>query len=201
MRNGYVMKYHPNHHRADSTGMVYEHILQSEKMLGRKLFEKEVVHHEDHDRANNNFKNLYVFRTASDHTAFHAGGKRFKNKDGSWSCLSRKTILEKNGFNPHDTLLEKYDWLDEIETGYITKTCTNCEREFYYFIGDKTYCSTSCFNSKKSVQKPTKEKLYELLLVYTFTEVARKYGVSCNAVRKRCRKYNIPHTASYYRAV
>ena len=33
--NGYNMVWNPNHHRASTNGMVYEHILEAEKMLGR----------------------------------------------------------------------------------------------------------------------------------------------------------------------
>lgn len=73
MRNGYQMIYMPSHHRADSTGCVYEHILIAEEKLGRKLKANECVHHLNEVRNDNRPENLIVFKTVADHTAFHMG--------------------------------------------------------------------------------------------------------------------------------
>ena len=73
MRNGYKMVYMPTHHRADSTGCVYEHIIIAEKKLGRKLNDGECVHHLNEVRNDNREENLIVFKTVADHTAFHMG--------------------------------------------------------------------------------------------------------------------------------
>ena len=69
--NGYVMIFMPQHHRANSWGVVYEHIIKAEEMLSRALKDEEVVHHRDGNRANNNYNNLLVFHTKSEHTRFH----------------------------------------------------------------------------------------------------------------------------------
>lgn len=71
--NGYVSYYIPDHHLSNKSGIVYEHMLAAEKMLGRELNEGEVVHHKDGNRSNNSFDNLIVFKSASDHAAFHRG--------------------------------------------------------------------------------------------------------------------------------
>lgn len=73
MRNGYEMVYIPGHHRADSTGCVYKHIVVAEKKLGRLLNDGECVHHLNEIRNDNREDNLIVFKTISDHTAFHHG--------------------------------------------------------------------------------------------------------------------------------
>ena len=73
MRNGYKMLYMPQHHRADSTGCVYEHIVIAEKKLGRLLKDGECVHHKNEIRNDNREENLMVFKSISDHTAFHQG--------------------------------------------------------------------------------------------------------------------------------
>lgn len=73
MRNGYEMVYMPGHHRADSTGCVYEHIVVAEKKLGRLLNDGECVHHLNEIRNDNREENLIVFKTIGDHTAFHHG--------------------------------------------------------------------------------------------------------------------------------
>lgn len=48
--NGYYMYYLPNHHLANKTGTVYEHMLVAEAMLGRELKTGEEVHHKDENR-------------------------------------------------------------------------------------------------------------------------------------------------------
>lgn len=73
MRNGYKMIYMPTHHRADSTGCVYEHIIVAEKKLKRNLKDGECVHHLNEIRNDNREENLIVFKTRADHTAFHKG--------------------------------------------------------------------------------------------------------------------------------
>lgn len=73
MRNGYEMVYLPGHHRADSTGCVYKHIVVAEKKLGRLLNDGECVHHLNEIRNDNIEDNLIVFKTIADHTAYHGG--------------------------------------------------------------------------------------------------------------------------------
>lgn len=63
----------PGHHRADSTGCVYEHIIVAEEKLGRLLNDGECVHHINKVRNDNIKENLIVFKTIADHTAFHQG--------------------------------------------------------------------------------------------------------------------------------
>jgi len=63
----------PNHPKARNDGYVYIHQLQAEKKLGRMLNEKECVHHIDENKYNNDIDNLIVFKTNSDHIAFHSG--------------------------------------------------------------------------------------------------------------------------------
>lgn len=79
--NGYKYVYKPEHHRAFSNGVVYEHILVAEEKLGRKLNNFETVHHLDENKLNNNPDNLIVFRTSGDHTAFHNGSKIYRIDD------------------------------------------------------------------------------------------------------------------------
>ena len=73
MRNGYEMIYNPTHHRADTTGCVYEHVVIAEEKLGRELKTEECVHHLNEVRNDNRTENLIVFKTVADHTAFHMG--------------------------------------------------------------------------------------------------------------------------------
>jgi len=68
---GYVCKKAPHHPRADSDGYVYEHILVAEAMIGRFLIPGEMVHHLDHDKANNSPENLCIAPSPAHHLAYH----------------------------------------------------------------------------------------------------------------------------------
>lgn len=64
-------------------GIGYEHRIILEKSLGRKLDFKELVHHKDGNRLNNEISNLEIM-TRSAHTALHHKNRR-----------SKETLLER----------------------------------------------------------------------------------------------------------
>ena len=79
IQNGYKYLLYPNHPRAKSKkGYVAEHVLVMEKHLRRLLKKKEVVHHIDEDKLNNNIKNLKLFKNKEEHLKFHAKKRRKK---------------------------------------------------------------------------------------------------------------------------
>lgn len=69
--NGYIKAYAPNHPRANKEGMVREHILIMEQMLGRLLAPGEVVHHLNNDGTDNRPCNLKLYSSHSEHIAYH----------------------------------------------------------------------------------------------------------------------------------
>ena len=73
IQEGYIYVLKPNHPRAKSKkGYVAEHVLVMEKALGRFLKPKEVVHHIDENRLNNDEENLQLFENLYKHILYHA---------------------------------------------------------------------------------------------------------------------------------
>ena len=70
--DGYVRLYAPWHPDANAQGWILEHRWVMERMIGRRLRPEEVVHHVDHNRANNSPDNLMLFADEAAHAAFHA---------------------------------------------------------------------------------------------------------------------------------
>lgn len=84
----YKELYLPSHHRAKRNGMVDEHIVLAEKIIGRDLKDDEVVHHKDYNRKNNSLENLMIFCSNSAHITFHHGGELIALEDGTYDCVS-----------------------------------------------------------------------------------------------------------------
>ena len=62
----------PNHPRQHE-GHVFVHILLAERLLGRPLLRKEIVHHKGSDKLHNTFDNIYIFNNKASHARFHYG--------------------------------------------------------------------------------------------------------------------------------
>lgn len=72
---GYWMIYAPDHPNCTKQNRVAEHRLVMEKKIGRYLTRKEVVHHLDHDRQNNDPDNLWLFANNGEHLAVELAGR------------------------------------------------------------------------------------------------------------------------------
>jgi len=76
IHRGYKCIRKPNHPFAAQNGYVRENRLVMEKKLGRFLKPKEVVHHINDNKLDNNIKNLKLFNNANEHTKFHNEQRR-----------------------------------------------------------------------------------------------------------------------------
>ena len=89
-------------------------------------------------------------------------------------------------------VLQAYKRLSDDELYNSTHTgkfyCEDCGCEISY--GSKK--CLSCYNKEKSKNIPDKEELKKLIWNTPFTQIGLKYGVTDNAVRKWCDKYNLP---------
>jgi hypothetical protein len=64
-------------------GVQHQHRTVAERILGRKLETKEIVHHEDRNKKNNDPSNLIVFKSQTDHMHHH---KMCINRRRSCAC-------------------------------------------------------------------------------------------------------------------
>lgn len=165
--NGYYQYYIPDHHLANKAGLVYEHQIMAEIMLGRDLNPKEVVHHKDKNRENNSLNNLMVFKTSADHSAYHAG---------------REIILEGDVY----VALDKYIRMNND----LKDKCPYCNN----LKSHNADMCLECYEKEHAKNIPAKDELYKLLKNNSICAIGRIYGVSDNAVRKWCRKYGLPFT-------
>ena len=81
----------------------------------------------------------------------------------------------------------------------ITKTCESCKAPLYN--DNITGFCRECYNKKLCADTPNKESLYKVLKENkgNFTKVAKVYNVSDNAVRKWCKRYNLPYHSKDYK--
>lgn len=150
----------PTHHLARTDGYVYLHQLQAEKKLNRNLRKGECVHHVDENKYNNELDNLMIFKTISDHTAFHMGA---------------------------DIYLDEDVWVAKPNIDSICPICGTNKKE------RTAKMCIECYTKQRSSKMPNKEELIELLLNYSMIKIGERFNVSDNAVRKWCRKYNLPY--------
>lgn len=69
--DGYIYIYFPDHPKATKDGYIMEHDLIMECLIGRHLYENEVVHHINGIRDDNRKENLKLM-TASEHMSYHS---------------------------------------------------------------------------------------------------------------------------------
>jgi group I intron endonuclease len=100
-------------------------------------------------------------------------------------------------------------WKDANKVYPIRQTAIQNNKEYFYcskcrkklFGKCKTLLCQKCYNESITQYMPSKDELVNLLTKNSFLSVGKLFGVSDNAVRKWCDKYNIPRHASYYRNV
>ena len=180
----YKKVFAPENHRADKNGYVEEHIIVVEQKLGRQLREKEVVHHKDQNPFNNDPNNLIVFATTSDHTRFHNGGTLEQKEDYYISKPTYQTAKKalSSGISVEEYLRRFQDF------EYLLNNCPICGGRC-----TNKYCSQKCYYiGKRKVTPPSKKELEVLIKTTSFLQIGKMYGVSDNAVRKWCKKYNLP---------
>lgn len=144
-------------------GYIYEHIYLAIKMMGRPLYKNEVVHHLDGNKQNNRISNLIVLYK-NQHSKLH-----------KW--------IEKGA--PYS----KEYGEQRMNSGKSKTRCVICDITLQN--AQKQCCSETCYAKWHSRNIPDKETLSKLLENNNKSAIGRKYRVSCNAVRKWMKKYNM----------
>lgn len=134
---GYVLKYRPEHKRANYAGYVFEHILVMEESIGRglKYFgfknkENEVCHHIDRDKKNNNIANLQLM-TDSEHATLHSTEDKGR---------SLKSGLAKSAINKDDIQKIKKMYSDGMLQIEISKIYNVSQSVISNVIRQGRYC-------------------------------------------------------------
>jgi hypothetical protein len=92
-KDGYALVYCPNHpYGRKHSKYVFEHRLVMEEKLGRYLYPSEVVHHKNHNKADNRTENLEIFQSNAEHLKHELTGKCPK-----WTKEGRERILLRSG--------------------------------------------------------------------------------------------------------
>lgn len=129
---GYVKIWRPNHPRADKNHYVPEHILIMEQKLGRYIRLGEWIHHKDHDRQNNDIKNLQLVDYI-EHRNIHTDEMAEVRNIICWRCGSIRTRKM------------------SIFAGRQRYGCRDCNRTFF------TSC---CIDRNGSLKRGSRKKTY-----------------------------------------
>ena len=96
-----------------------------------------------------------------------------------------------NDINNLELLSDQEHTLKHIKAK-VSKNCILCGKEFIYNKLKNKYCSSECYHkSSEHIKWPTIEKLLEMLKESNYTQVAKKLGVSDNAIRKYLLKHRV----------
>lgn len=107
-----------------------------------------------------------------------------------WVCPNCNQQLETTGFKTMRTKNESKECQEMIKE---PNHCIDCGK----VICDRANRCVNCANKYRGQQKESrisKEELKEKIRFLPFTKIGEEYGISDNAVRKWCDKYNLPRT-------
>lgn len=120
--------------------------------------------------------------------------------DASNNLRSNLRWLCPNCHSMTDTYAGRNRKSSRTKRTYGTSICTYCNKEYVKSYTKQQTCSRECAcNARRRPPLVSQEELATLLKSHSFTEVGAMYNVSCNAVRKWCKKYGMPHHAKDYK--
>lgn len=109
------------------------------------------------------------------------------------SNADEKFLQDVENYGGRDLISSNVPWKNQnhIPTVYHN-TCKQCNVTYDTNIKTQIFCSVKCKNeNNRKCIRPTKDELQKLVLELPFIHIAKRYGVSDNAIRKWCKSYNI----------
>ena len=92
--SGYVKVLVPHYYGADSKGYAYEHRIEAEKKIGRRLRRGESVHHRDGNKTHNEHENLMVCGSMKEHSDAHVPLKMAAGDEAKGFKLTAADVRE-----------------------------------------------------------------------------------------------------------
>lgn len=131
------------------------------------------LHHIDGDRYNNKLDNLRVLCPTCH--SWLTQGNNFETEKDFIKYIPRKTTPKVKKEHP-----------------LYTAVCPNCNKEFQTHTATQKYCSKACAHAKDRRFEISAEDLLAMFKEEAnYTKIAKKLGVSDNAVKKRCKTLGI----------
>ncbi len=109
------------------------------------------------------------------------------------NLYSEEELWEKQNYNEDiaNQLREEKEKLLEKTIYY----CNNCGKQ----LNRKTtigLCEECYKHTTRKAERPSREELKQLIKTIPFTQIALQYGITDNAIRKWCDRYNLPKKKS-----
>lgn len=190
--NGYYDVYYPEHPNARKNGSVMLQVIIASKIIGRPLKENEVVHHVDENKLNNSPNNLMIFNSQSDHSRYH----KMLNSKEDYVLYSKNKIYfctMADDFFGKRKIYRQVIYKNGKTEKRISKICPKCGK--LMSIGGKI-CKECRAKSNRIVERPNRNELKNLIRNCSFVQIAKKYNVTDNTIRKWCKYYNLPYRSN-----
>lgn len=115
-------------------------------------------------------------------------------KRWSWNRVVRelrKCVLLCSNCHKELHASEKEEYFPEVPL--LRVKCKFCKKIYYTVNHGSVYCSANCkhLDSRKVLERPTRDELDELLTEFSWRDIGRKFGVSDTAVRKWAKAYKL----------
>lgn len=119
----------------------------------------------------------------------HALTDSYRGKNTNKHIISVNKILDSDLYEQTQKKSRKYNYIKKQEKE--KRYCLICGKELNR--KQTKFCSTECSHKSQIISKPNKDELLDKLKnTQVFRQIAKKYGVTDNAVKKWCKSYGIP---------
>jgi hypothetical protein len=166
------------------------------------------LHHKDGDKSNNELDNLELLCPNCHSYTENYGSKNIRHaeisdKDLVQALRTHSTVRQAlfavglsdagANYNRARVLVNQYNIiLPQEPVNPKEKYCIDCGK----VICLESERCVECQGKTRQIFTITREELKNLIRIKPFTQIAKMYGVSDNAIRKRCDSYNLPRKSS-----